>query len=116
MAFAIFYEPTDMDVLELYVRTNASLLPQSDRQLCLAYWNGGLKDWKVALLGQSPFEEVNPNNKARVIVISGNGLTLQGFRDLLYRIAATIPGASYLVALANDMGNNCGAVEPWPVV
>ena len=113
MAFAIFYEPEDLSVLELYLNTNRNLLTQADRQLALKYWNAGLKTWNSALLGQSPYEEPGASPKARQVVMSGAGVTLLEFRNLLYR-AATIPGAAYLRALADDMGGSSGAVEPWP--
>ena len=115
MAFALFYEPEDLAVLELYVCTKRTLLTPADRQLALKCWNGGLKDWGTALLGQSPFEEPGASPKARMIVIDDPGVTLQEFRDLLYRTAVAIPGAGYLKSLSDDMGGSSGAVEPWPV-
>lgn len=114
MAFAIFYNDVDMDFVELWMRGNANQLTQADRQLALQYWNGGVKDWKNSPMAQSPYEQFIPTNTARRIVVS-NGALLE-FRQLLYRIAQQIPAASYLKALADDMGRNCGGVEPWPVI
>ena len=73
-----------------------------------------MKDWRPAPVEQSPFEGFIPTNTARRIVVTSG--TLQGFRDLLYRIASANPSLVYLRALADDMERNCGGVEPWPVV
>lgn len=112
MAFAIFYNDVDMTVVETWIRTNANQLTNADKQLALQYWNGGIKNWASAPLAQSPFEQFIPTSTARRIVVSTG--TLAEFRDLIHRIAMTIPGASVLEGIAQDMLRNCGAVEPWP--
>jgi len=115
MAFAIFYNDEDLPVLERVAVDRQSLsMTNTDKQTALAFWNGGLKDWRSAPIEQSPFEGFIPTNTARRIVITFG--TLLGFRDLLYRIASANPSLLYLRALADDMGRECGGVEPWPVV
>ena len=115
MAFAIFYNDQDCPFIEqVYTQRNSLVISQADKTLAASFWNGGLKNWKTAPIEQSPFEGFIPTNTARRIVVSTG--TLQQFRDLLYRIALDNPSLSYLRALADDMGRNCGGVEPWPVV
>ena len=115
MAFAIFYNDEDCPFIErVYTDRNKLVISSADKNLALQFWNGGLKDWKTAPIAQSPYEQFIPTNTARRIVISYG--TLQQFRDLLYRIALDNPDIRYIRALADDMGRNCGGVEPWPVV
>jgi hypothetical protein len=116
MAFAIFYEHSDLAA----VVANASpfVLSGGDRVIANKVWNGGLKNWQTAPYGQSPFEEPGASPLARVIVIDSS-VTLAEFRALLYRIAGRLgatPDVQYVRALADDMGGTSGAVEPWPVV
>lgn len=115
MAFAIFYDDSDLQVIQKSSQDLSITITQADRNLALRYWNGGLKNWQSAPFAQSPFEELMVGNTARLIVISGPNLSLLDFRNLLYRIAADNSSASYLKSLADDMGRNCGGVEPWPV-
>lgn len=112
MSFAIFYEDADLQ----YIATNLtrSDIPGPDRAEAGKYWNGGMSGWATAPFGQSPYEEVNPNNTQRQIVCTYG--TLAGFRALIERIAARFPVEWYLHTLADDMSRNCGGVEPWPVV
>lgn len=122
MAFAIFYE--DSDITSIAANINGNLFPSNaDRQLAKAFWDAGLSTWQMAPLGQistcNPGEPPNPLSRRIVIngTFQGQPLTLQRFRDLLYRIAAqaTLPEASrYLRALADDMGGASGACEPYP--
>jgi len=115
MTFAIFYNDEDMPLVEqIWTQRNSLVIAQADKTLAGQFWNGGLKNWRSAPIAQSPFEQFIPTNSARRIVVTYG--TLRSFRDLLYRVALDNPSLSYLRALADDMGRNCGGVEPWPVV
>ena len=116
MTFAIFYNSQDLQEIQRVALDSTLAVSQADKTLAVKYWNGGLKNWQSAPLAQSPYEQFIATNTARLVIISGNGLTLFDFRNLLYRIAAANPSVSYLKALADDMGRDCGGVEPWPVV
>ena len=115
MAFAIFYNREDATrIAAEYTRAN---LPQGDKQFALSCWNSGLNTWD--LFNPDPRPGQPQPNDANIIVIDGKHqgqtITLQQFRDFLYRYS-TLPGAEYLAALADDMGGSSGAQEPWPPV
>lgn len=114
MAFAIFYELGDLSSMAGTVQANA--LPTALKTKALKYWNGGLKSWASAPVGQSPFDPPGACTLCRTVVISGSGLTLADFRQLLYDIAAFLgtESARYCIALADDMAGASGAIEPWP--
>jgi hypothetical protein len=114
MAFAIFYEPVDLSSLAGSVR--AATLPTNLKNLGTKYWNAGLKNWASAPIGQSPAEEPGACSLCRTVVMSGAGVTLAEFRQLLLDVAAFLgtDAARYLIALSADMGGSAGAIEPWP--
>ncbi len=114
MAFAIFYEPSD--VAQIAGSIEAVTLPQALKTTGRKYWNGGLKDWATAPLGVSPDDTTADCPTCRMIVISGPQVTLAEFRQLLLDIAAFLgtDAARYLIALSADMGGRSGAIEPWP--
>jgi len=112
MAFAIFYELEDLS--EIVGSLNASSLPPQMRSTINHYWNGGVKNWDTAPMGQSPYDPPGACNLCRTLVITyGN---LAEFRQLLVDVANTLGTvqARYLLSLAADMGGTSGAVEPWP--
>jgi len=114
VAFAIFYEPSD--VSQIAGSIQGATLPTTLRNLGKKYWNAGLKNWQSAPLGQSPADPPGACSSCHVIVIDGPGCTLAEFRQLLLDVAAFIgtDAARYLIALSEDMGGISGAVEPWP--
>ena len=118
MAFAIFYNDEDLPFLEA-ARGQNVVISSADKSLLTKVWNGGLKNWRSAPIAQSPFEQVIPTNTARMVVVTST-VSLADFRAALYRLGDANPligppgGEGYLRALADDMGRNCGAVEPWP--
>ena len=123
MAFALFYNLADMAAVAANVEaagvgTYAAFLTNTERQRMQRCWNGGLSQWAVAPRGQAPCEQPDPNADARIVVVNPSpNVTLQQFRDILYKIAASAgapPETQYLKALADDMGGCAGAVEPWP--
>lgn len=119
MAFAIFYEQSDLAAIAANVN-GVQFASQNDRNLARACWNGGLSGWQTAPQGVStcnPGEPPNPLSYRVVInaTLQGQPVTLQQFRDLLYRIAALNPqnaAVQYIIALADDMGRASGACEP----
>jgi len=115
MTFAIFYNRED--ATRIAAEFTRESLPQADKQFALSCWNAGLNTWDQ-FNPAPPDHDGPPNGDANVIVISGNHkgqpITLQQFRDFLYRYS-TEAGAICLAALADDMGGTSGAVEPWPV-
>lgn len=120
MAFAIFYNPADLT--ELMSGLTRADLPQGERALCNAFWNSGVSTWQTAPVAADEWRCVDTPlgqrcDDVRMIVVSGKfqgkDLTLQQFRDLLYRLTAPL-NAPILSALADDMAGRSGAVEPWP--
>ena len=114
MAFALFYEHVDLS--SIVANASPSVLSGGDRVIANKVWNGGLKNWQTAPFGQAPCEEPGACPNCRMVVVTST-VTLQEFRDLLYRIAARLgatPDVQYVRALADDMGGCAGAVEPWP--
>ena len=113
MAFALFYNREDLTPISAEV-TRATL-PQGEKQFALACWHAGIDGWDTAPI--APLEKQEGDPDTRILVVSGNfqgsPITLQAFRDFLYRMSAN-PGAIYLSALADDMGGSSGAIEPWP--
>lgn len=117
MAFAIFYELSDLSAIAGSI--NDVNLPNTIRQRVKKYWDAGLSEWATAPFGQVPGSTSAP--LSRMIVISGSGLTLADFRQLLLDVATFFGGASggaqYLITLSGDMANGGdGAREPWPPV
>lgn len=117
MAFAIFYELSDLSAIA--GSAQALSLSNTLRQRVKKYWDGGLSGWETAPIGQAPGSTSAP--LSRQLVISGAGNTLADFRQLLLDIAAFLGGdtgaAAYLITLSGDMVNGGdGAREPWPPV
>lgn len=114
MAFALWYNRGDLTPIAAeYTRQD---LPAADRQFAQSCWQAGLNTWNSAPVETDPFHSGNDPDCRRVVVDGkhqGQTITLQQFRDFLYRQSA-LPGAIYLAALADDMGYPSGAMEPWP--
>lgn len=115
MAFAVFYEVTDLQAIAAQiVRTDLS---ESDKTKAAAIWNNGFKDWEVS--GACPYAKTEGSPFIRAVVVSS--VTLQHFVDLLRSIATSFPqdpAAVYMGAIADDIsaapfGDNSAAVEPW---
>jgi hypothetical protein len=122
MAFAVFYEHTDLAAIVANANPNNSLMSQltsAQRQIARRVWDGGLKDWQTAPFGQSPFDPPGACSLCRTVVINATpNVTLQEFRDLLTAVANIVgvgPDVQYIRSLAEDMGGVSGAVEPWPI-
>lgn len=114
MAFAIFYNRED--VTRIAAEFTRADLPTGDKAFAASCWNAGLNTWNQ--YNPDPRPEEQPTD-ANMIVVNGKHqgktITLQQFRDFLYRYSSAI-GAEYLAALADDMAGKSGAEEPWPRV
>jgi hypothetical protein len=116
MAFAIWYNR--QDATQFAAEFSRSDLPPADRNFAQSVWTAGLNTWNSAPVETDYHAGGDPD--CRRIVIDGKHqgqtITLQQFRDFLYRQAALGgPGAGYLQALADDMNNGSdGAQEPYP--
>lgn len=112
MAFAIFYELEDLSSIAGSIQ--ASSLPQQMKGTINHYWQGGVKNWDTAPVGQSPSDPPGACPACRTLVVTYG--TLAEFRQLLLDVAAALgtDAARYLIALSQDMGGSSGAVEPWP--
>lgn len=114
MAFALFYNRED--ATRIAAEFTRSDLPNADKSFAQSCWNAGLNTWNQ--VNPDPRPEEQPTD-ANMVVINGKHqgatITLQQFRDFLYRYASQ-PGAAYLGNLADDMGGKSGAEEPWPRV
>lgn len=111
MAFVIWYELVDLDIIAGAVNANLSSLPVADRNLARKYWQGGVDGWATAPVGHSSGDDLCPLCRQLVITYG----TLAEFRALLDRIADALGGdALYLHKLAADMGNPWGGQDPFP--
>lgn len=111
MAFVVWYELIDLDIIAGAINANLGALPVADRNLAKKYWNGGVSGWATAPVGHNPADDNCP--LCRQLVITFGNLT--EFRGLLDRIADALGGdALYLHSLAEDMGHSWGGQDPWP--
>lgn len=111
MAFVVWYELVDLNVVAGAVNAGSGAISVADRNLAKKYWNGGVSGWATAPVGHHPNDQNAP--LARQLVITFGNLT--EFRALLDRIADALGGdALYLHKLAEDMGNWWGGQDPWP--
>lgn len=121
MAFAIFYEHEDMTLIAANVAATLnndydSFLTTQERnsvkQTFQRCWNGGLNAWATA--PQAPIEKQEGDPLMRIVVVSGQQVSLQALRDALRTIGTKVPDASYMIRIADDLGGSSAAVEPWP--
>lgn len=111
MAFAIWYELVDLNIVGGAITANAANISQADKNLARRYWQNGVSGWATAPGGHAPGDDLCP--LCRQLVISYGSLT--EFRALLDRIADALGGdALYLHSLAEDMGHPWGGQDPWP--
>lgn len=111
MAFAIWYELSDLNVVGGAITANAAAIAQADKNLARKYWQGGVSGWATAPVGHAPGDNMCPLCRQLVITYG----TLTEFRALLDRIADALGGdALYLHNLASDMGAASGGQDPYP--
>lgn len=114
MPFAVFYNRQDLTPIA--AELTRSSLQGADKQLAQKLWNGGVKNWDTAPFTMGTVDEAYACNDpdCRTLVIDAAGVTLADMTGLMRRIAASTPGAEYLIALARDMDNGGGAKDPYP--
>jgi hypothetical protein len=111
MAFVVWYELVDLNVIGGATNADLAALPVADRNLARKYWNGGVDGWATAPVGHWSGDDLCSLCRQLVITFG----TLAEFRALLHRIADALGGdALYLHALADDMGNPWGGQDPFP--
>lgn len=119
--YAIFYEHQDLTAIAANVSATISnsydaFLTTQERntikQTFQKAWNGGLKNWATSPIAPIDRQEGDPN--MRIVVVSGQGVSLQDLRVALYILAQRVPGAQYMAAIADDLAGLSAAVEPWP--
>lgn len=111
MAFVIWYELVDLNLVAGAIQANSAAITQADKNLGRKYWNGGVDGWATAPVGHAAADTNCPLCRQLVITFG----TLTEFRGLLDRIADALGGdALYLHSLAADMGNWWGGKDPWP--
>lgn len=124
MAFAIFYNSTDLNAIAAQVSATLannydSFLTTQQRntvkQTFNRCWQNGLSGWASAPLAgaQSPNDG---DADARIIAVNSSQVTKQNLIDALRIIgnnvpAAQVPSAPYMLAIANDLQGT--AIEPW---
>lgn len=122
MAYAIFYNHQDLTAIAANVE--ATLAGNYDQYLTVQErnnakqvfqraWTGGLSGWSTSPL--APLEH-RDDVDCRIVVVTGQQVSLQALRQVLYLLAQKVPGAAYMRAISDDLGGWSGAVEPWPPV
>jgi hypothetical protein len=111
MAFVIWYELSDLNIIAGAIAASNGVIPVADRNLARKYWQGGIDGWATAPVGHASADANCPLCRELVCTFG----TLTEFRALLDRIADALGGDTlYLHKLAEDMGNWWGAKDPWP--
>jgi len=116
MAFALFLNKTDLELLARHLTDNALKVSHADRRLISSLWVSGLQDWKKGK--KAPKNKADNDEDCSELVVQGkhgkDDLSLAAFRELLLRIAEENPEASYLYNLYYDTAGDSSAAEPWP--
>lgn len=122
MAFAIFYNTTDLNAIAAQVQATLasnydSFLTVQERnsvkQTFNRCWNNGMSGWATAPLAgsQDPNFAGSGTGDSRIIVVSSSQVTKANLISAMRTLAAKVPGASYMLAIADDLVGTC--VEPW---
>jgi len=123
MAYAIFYNHQDMTAIAANVSATLAndydaYLTVTERNFCKQMfqraWVGGLSGWATAPIAPPERQEGDPDT--RIVVVSGPQVRKQDLIDALFILAAKVPGAAYMGAIARDLQGESGCVEPWPPV
>jgi hypothetical protein len=116
MAFAIVFNPTDLQVIADGVNT-LTIGRAQDRTRLQSVWQGGFNGWQTAPLAPPQYQTNDGDNR---IVAVATTVTKAQLIQTLYRVALdnlTGPGATtaeYVYALARDMEFGTSCIEPWP--
>ncbi len=123
MAFAVFYNHQDLTAIAAEVGATLAnnydqYLTVQERNSCKQTfqraWTGGLNGWSTAPI--APLDRQEGDADTRIIVVSGQQVTKASLIAALNVIAAKVPGAAYMGAIARDLAGPSGCVEPWPPV
>lgn len=110
--WALFYNRQDLTPIVAEAQSSTITL-QSDRQLALRVWNGGLNAWDSAPVYTGP--QAGGDADCRICIVNANQVTLVDFIAFLRRRAAANPTSSdYLRVLAEDIEFYGGGIEPPP--
>lgn len=120
MAFAMFYDATDLAMMA--AQFNDSRLSGPDRNAGRTFWNNGLSGWQTA--PRAPVEHPDYDAIPGLVMVVIQNNTLAAFRQYLYSLAdgkdnqgrLKYPGLEFLAAIADDLGTvaRYSVVEPWP--
>ena len=110
MAFALWYNRNDLSAIAGEILRDD--LPPAQQAITDEAWLGGFQDWEVAPFAPEVKQEGDAD--VRYVLVNYPNLSLDRFRSLLYWIADHDTDATYMRAIANDMGGGPGATEPWP--
>lgn len=109
MSFAMLYNIEDATAIAAWAATTNGLT-QQERQYAQRLWNGGMSAWATAPVVAPAYQQGDPDTRG--IVIDGSQVSKQLTMDFLRSIAAHVPGAAYMGAIADDMRTSC--LEPPP--
>jgi len=125
MAYAIFYNHQDCTAIAANVQATMAnsyddyLTVQeknTTKQTFQRAWVGGLNGWATAPLAPPEYSDGDPD--CRIVVVTGAQVSRATLIDSLNILAAKVPGAAYMGAIARDIWGNNGdssaSVEPWP--
>ena len=68
--------------------------------------------WSTAPVAPLEWQSGDPDT--RVVVVSHPQVNIQQLIDLLRAVGTRIPGASYMLAIADDIARPSGGEQPWP--
>lgn len=108
-----------MTRLQQAITVAIQALPNRDRQLGNAFWQGGLSGWATAPLCPPQFAGGDAGCRMSVInaTFQGTPQTRQNFIDLLWRIHAAMPAGDpkgQFDGIIQDIASGAGSAEPWP--
>ncbi len=86
MAFAIFYDDSDLRAIAIQVAR--ADMPANLAVNAQLLWDGGINTWQTAL--GAPYVRLEGDAFTRITVVQCS-IGLQGLSDLLYAIAAAYP-------------------------
>lgn len=114
MAFALLYEPSDLQEIETrFTEARGSNgMTAAQRKRATDYWNAGLSGWRTAT---APVPQMVGCPLCVAVVVNLAGGTKADFVALCRQIVARLPAASitYFNAVVDDMAS-AGIAEPWP--
>jgi len=112
--YGILYNHQDLTAIAANVQTSLTdaRLTNQERQVANRHWNAGLNAWSTAPVAPLEWQSGDPDT--RVVVVSHPQVNIQQLIDLLRAVGTRIPGASYMLAIADDIARPSGGQQPWP--